>query len=331
MNSNRLYSKQAQKMIKLALSDAAHYSQSNDAEEAEQELYAKISSFKSGADLYQLKLGLGYSSNFRSRASFGQLIGGAPYPVNLIDCWKLRLLEVKILEKSSMHYAKELKTLATLFEERRVHWLPDQIHELAFDIFKLYLTGQENYIKEMACFFELFDLRGDAASITMLKGEKIQPYNISVCVNLLIAREKADPVSVGKLLESIPIFKGITEFWEDDAEFARWTERAAQWHLEYCPKNFSKFEDFANVAPDVLVPSWILALDKFRQKHLGRPCCLGEHELLALSQEVISAAKAQNYPKLPALIAAEKFYKDQFGDDVFNPVPFWEAFMASEG
>ena len=85
------------------------------------------------------------------------------------------------------------------------------------------------------------------------------------------------------------------------------------------------------VAPDVLVPSWILALDKFRQKHLGRPCCLGEHELLVLSQEVIAAAQAQNYPKLPSLIAAEKFYKDQFGDEVFNPVPFWEEFMAIEG
>jgi hypothetical protein len=80
----------------------------------------------------------------------------------------------------------------------------------------------------------------------------------------------------------------------------------------------------------VLVPSWILALDKFRQKHLGRPCCLGEHELLALSQEVIAAAKAQSYLKLPALIAAENFYKDQFGDEVFNPVPFWEEFMAIE-
>lgn len=106
---------------------------------------------------------------------------------------------------------------------------------------------------------------------------------------------------------------------------------AAQWRLEYCPKHFDGFDGFAMVAPDVLVPSWILALDKFRQKHLGRPCCLGEHELLVLSQEVIAAAQAQNYPKLPSLIAAEKFYKDQFGDEVFNPVPFWEEFMAIEG
>lgn len=315
-------------MIKLALSDAAHYSQNVDAETAEQELYLRISSYASEADLYRITLGLGYSSNFRGRASFGQLVGGAAYPVNLADCWELSLLEAKIIEQSSLHDAKVSGKPSALFGEVSVRLLPGKIHALAFDIFKLYLVGQENHIKEMACFFELFDLRGDAASISMLKGEKIQPYDISVCVNLLIAREKSDSASVDKLLGSIPLFKGITEFWEDDIEFARWTERAAQWHLEYCPKNFSKFEDFANVAPDVLVPSWILALDKFRQKHLRRPCCLGEHELLALSQEVIAAAKAQNYPKLPSLVAAEKFYKDQFGDEVFNPVPFWEEFMA---
>ena len=45
MNSNRLYSKAAQKMIKLALSDAAHYSQNVDAETAEQELYLRIAVF----------------------------------------------------------------------------------------------------------------------------------------------------------------------------------------------------------------------------------------------------------------------------------------------
>ena len=315
-------------MIKLALSDAAHFSQSTDAEEAERELNLKITVPDSELDLYRISIEIGRISNSRSRASFGQLIGGAPYAVNLVDCWRLELLKAKIVEKSSLKDAKEANNPSVLFGEVSVRWLSDKIHLLAFDIFKLYLVGQENHIKEMACFFELFDLRGDAASITMLKGEKLQPYNISVCTTLLIAREKSDPVSVDKLLGSIPIFKGISEFWEDDVEFARFTERAAQWHLEYCPKHFSKVDDFANVAPDVLVPSWILALDKFRQKNLRRPCCLGEHELLALSQEVIAAAKAQNHPKLPSLVAAEEFYKAQFGDEVFNPVPFWEEFMA---
>jgi hypothetical protein len=328
MNSNRYYSKPAQSMIRLALSDAAHFSISGDAEEAEHELTLKTSLRASEVDLYRTAIEMNRISNSRSRASFGQLIGGAPYPVNLIDCWKLKLLEIKLLERSSLHDARIAGKPSALFGEVSVRLLPSKIHALAFDIFKLYLVGQENYLKEMACFFELFDIRGDVTYLG--SGKELIPYDISVCTTLLIAREKADPASVEKLLGSIPIFKGIAQFWEDDAEFARWTERAAQWHLEYCPKNFSKFEDFANVAPDVLVPSWILALDKFRQKHLGRPCCLGEHELLALSQEVIAAAKAQSYLKLPALIAAENFYKDQFGDEVFNPVPFWEEFMAIE-
>jgi hypothetical protein len=316
-------------MIALALSDAEHFLESKKNEKSDEELYSRIKTFGSGEDLYLISIALGASSNYHGRASFGQLIGGATYSVNIIDCWKLRLLEAKILEKSSIYYAKEAQKPSALFGDISVRLYPGKIHELAFDLWKLYLVGQEDYLEEMACFFELFDLRGDVTHLG--SGKELIPYEISVCLTLLISRDKADSASVGKLLKSIPIFKGITEFWEDDVEFARFTERAAQWHLEYCPKHFSKFDGFANVAPDVLVPSWILALDKFRQKHLRRPCCLGEHELLALSQEVIAAAKAQNHPKLPSLVAAEEFYKAQFGDEVFNPVPFWEEFMAIEG
>jgi hypothetical protein len=88
--------------------------------------------------------------------------------------------------------------------------------------------------------------------------------------------------------------------------------------------------EFASVAPDVLVPSWITALDKFRQVKSGRPCCLGTHELFEISKAVFDGANAQNHPRLPSLVKAEKYYQELVGSQPFNPFPFWEEFLQRE-
>lgn len=325
MDPIKSHLKAIEKMISLALSDAESFRGAGDAEKADQALVELLSRRRDGY-MYAVATQLGSSANFHGRISFAQFIGGVAYSVNLTDCWEERVLAAKFRELDVFLAAKKAGTPAALFEQYSVQWQGSRISALAFDLWKLYVAGHEKHIKEMASFFELFDLRQDAASLN-ISAESIQPYNISVCVTLLIAREKADVAAVGKLLEVIPICKGITQFWEDDAKFAKFTERAAQWHLEYCPKHFSEFSEFANVASDVLVPSWILALDKFRQKHLGRPCSLSQHELLELGKSVLHAAQMQNHPRLPTLVVAEKHFIESFGTESFNPLPFWEKFL----
>lgn len=322
------YSNAAQGLITLALTDAERFRKNGDATEADAALQTLLSQRADGY-LYAAADQLESSANYHGRISVTQFLGGAPYPVNLMDCWEERCLSAKFREQSSLADAKLAADAASLFAAVSVRWIPSGIHNLAFALWKLYITGREQYIKEAAPIFEVFDLRQDMTHMDLTDAE-LQAYDVSVCVTLLVAREKAEVEVVAKLLGSIPVFQGISEFWGHDSLFATFTERAAQWHIEYCLKNSGTVSRFADVAPDALLPAWILALDKFRQKYLQRPCSLGDHELLALSQEVFARAQAQTHPRLSALVSAEQSYREMFGEEAFNPLPFWEKYLSAD-
>jgi hypothetical protein len=308
-----------------ALLDSAHYKESGSAKVAETALSDSI---PCGADgnLFSIYLQLGCISNEHGRISIGQFLGDEPYPVNLVDCWLARCLAAKFLEQDVRRYAENVKSPSKLggITFRRT---TDELIQLALDLWKLYSAGYTNPIEEFFPTFELYDVRGDS---THLEEKHRMPTDIAVCVSLVIGRGDASLATVCRMLEPIPVFAEVAQFWEDDELFARWTEKSAQWYLEYCPKNYSKLEIFANVAPDVLLPSWITALDRFRQVKNGRPSCLGEHELFDISKAVFDGAKAQKHPRLPSLVKAEEYYEELFGLEPFNPLPFWEEFLERE-
>lgn len=324
----KVYSKTVQDLILCVLSDAERFRRENDAEIADSTLLNLISEQGEGY-LYAAADQLELSANYHGRMSIAVLFGGDAYPVNLADCWEARCLSAQFREQSALCDAEQATTPADLYEHSNVRWIPSSIHNLALALWKLYLVGRESYIKEFAPIFELFDLRQDLTYLG-LSDVELQAYDISVCVTLLLARENAEETAVVKLLSAIPVFQGISEFWGNDSEFSRFTVRASQWHIDYCLNNSGTFARFADVPPDVLFPSWIFALDKFRQKHLNRPSALGDHELLSLGADVIAGVQAQSYPRLRSLGMAESHYLKRFGNNVFNPLPFWEKFLSDD-
>jgi hypothetical protein len=282
-----------------------------------------------GWHLGRIANNLGYSANEHGRISFAQYIGASIHNANLADCWQAYCLEANYQERLSIHIAKQVGTPVQLFDQFSIRWIDSDVCTLAFAVWQLYAVGHELPIRDMACMFELFDLRQDVTHLNLTE-EQLQAYDICVCVSLLIAKQDASVAAVNKRLGELPVFKGIADFWDDDEGFARFTERAAQWFLDYSAKHEGKFGSFAETAADVLVPSWIFALDTFRQKHHQRPRSIGQHELLEIGQRVLDGAKAQTHPKLHTLVAAQAHYEKLFGTEPFNPVPFWEKFLGVE-
>ena len=281
---------------------------------------------KQGRYLYRLSDEISSSANYHGRIAFGAVLGGPEYTVNLVDCWAAHCLAAKFREQEWINGAGKTVPADQIFETYSVRLLPQQIHFLGFATWNLYAAGHESFAQDMAPLFELYDMRQDATS-TGRTGEDLHAYDVSICVSLIVGRGNPDMERIVRLLSPIPVFEGVEQFWLDDDAFTRFTERAAQWHFDYSNKNMEKFRLFAITSADILNPSWVLALDAFRQKHFGRPSCLGAHELLELGKDVIALAKSQHHPKHEVFAAAEKFYVEQCGNEPFNPVPFWEKVM----
>jgi hypothetical protein len=265
-------------------------------------------------------------SNSHGRISFAQFIGSEPYDVNLLDCWIAGCLAAKFSEQSSLQCALKAECPSKLGGIRLIS-SSSEIINLAIDLWKLYSTGNTKLIEEFIPLFEVYEIRGDS---TRLEEKYRMPTDIAICVTSLIGRGDGTLTTVCRLLDPIPVFEGVALFWEDDELFARWTEKAARWHLDYCPKHYSELDQFASIPPDVLIPSWITALDRFRQIKNKRPSCLGSHELFEISKAVFDGAKNQNHTRLPSLIKAEKYYKELFGTEPLNTLPFWEEFLQRE-
>lgn len=313
------------RVAKGAASEAHAFLQDKDFEYGDAAVLQQLEERPSGY-LYRLSEVLHSSANFHNRIAFSEVLGGAAHTVNLVDCWVAECLAAKFREQEWISGDGKSVPRHEIFDTFRVRLGLSKIHSLALASWKLYAAGHESYTEEMASLFELYDMRQDATS-TGRTSEDLEAYDLSICVSLVVGRGNPDMERIVRLLSPIPVFERIEQFWKDDNAFARFTERAAQWHFDYSNKNMDKFRLFAETSADILTPSWVLALDTFRQKHFGRPSCLGTHELLHLSLDLIALAKTQRNPKHEVFAAAEKFYAEQFGDKPLNPVPFWEKVM----
>ncbi len=318
------YSKAVRKIVARLIEDAQYFREREEANKADGDLFAQLAS-QEGEHLYSVSRMLLASANYHGRVSFAQFVGGEAYDVNLADCWEETCLAAKFRERFMQQQAEQAASPEALFQQVSVRWMPSEITSLALDLWKLYAIGREQLVNEFAPQFELFDLRQD---VTWAAGdEPLLAYDLAVCVTLLLARENAEVEAVDRLLGPLPVCAGIGEFWKDDAGFAQFTERAAQWHLDYSLENLGEYNVLASTTTDLLVPAWIFTLDKFRQKHLGRASTLGDHELIALGQQVLVAAQIQRHPKLRVLETAERHYEELFGVGPYNPILFWDAFL----
>ncbi len=321
----KITSKPFLRMAKTAANDALVCLRDGYAQACDDAVLRLLNERKQGR-LYCLADELSSSSNFHGRISFGPLIDGEEYPVNLTDCWKARCLSAKFREQEWLCMGGERGGAKALFEGYSVRLTPTPIHELALDACKLYACDQRMCLGELTALMDLFELRQDMISLAT-SDEELEAYDLSVGVSLLLGRDNPDMERLLSLLTPVPVFEGIGEFWMDDSAFARFTERAAQWHFDYSNKNMDGYNSFAKSPVDILIPSWLLALDKFRQNHFGKASCLGSHELLNLGVQMIAFAKTQNHPKPAVFAAAEQHYADFFGTGAFNPIPFWEEVL----
>lgn len=325
----KLIQKAFVKHAKLALADADSF-QKFKVRDDSGALLSEVLKTRDGENyVYSIASHLHLASNQEGRISFAQLIDGETYPVNLADCWAMKFLSISYMEQDLLKSGEQAQWKPDCFENIRTYRIPSDVNYLAFAVWKLYCMGESSAIERAIHLFSLFDVRQDVTCMGWTI-EQLQAYEVSVSLSLFIGRGKGDAQTAERLLGAIPIFKDIAQFWEDDVAFTSFTERAAQWHFDYSVKNWGEDWAFAASSNEVLIPSWVLALDLFRQKQLGRPSCLGSHELLALGLELISLARSQNHPKLPALVAAQQHYDELFGKEMFNPVPFWEKFLGLE-
>lgn len=320
MNSNKLAS-----ITRAAAKDSFAFLENKDFSLCDKSIRELLAERPPGY-LYALSQQLSISSNYHGRIAFGALVGGNEYDVNLVDCWNARCLAAILREQEWLCRSRESSITKEIIETHSVRLLPQQIYSLAFDFWKLYAVDCNSHIEEVTSLFELFDLRQDV-TFSGRPPKDLEPYDLSVCISLIVGRGDPNMDRIIRLLSPIPVFDGIEFFWDNDAEFRRFTERAAQWHFDYSIENKDKFRLFAITPADILVPSWILALDKFRQSRFGRASCLGSHELLDLSSRLISLAKIQVSPPLQVFSAAEAHYSARFGDTTFDPVALWERIL----
>lgn len=117
-------------------------------------------------------------------------------------------------------------------------------------------------------------------------------------------------------------FNFIKSAWHDDELFKQGIERLCLYHIDKSSQAYNT-GNFYPVQHYALFPVWIYALDKCRERELGRSA-LPDTPLMAYGERVHSALYEQVYA--PILAQLDDFYNSKYGSQNIDFYAFWKQF-----
>jgi hypothetical protein len=117
-------------------------------------------------------------------------------------------------------------------------------------------------------------------------------------------------------------FNFVQTAWHDDGLFKAGLEGLCEWHIDKCTEAY-RYGSFYPVEHYALFPVWIYALDKCRERELGRSA-LPDNPLMEYGEKVRSAT--YEHQGAPILEQLDDFYNRKYADNEVDFYEFWQEF-----
>jgi hypothetical protein len=127
------------------------------------------------------------------------------------------------------------------------------------------------------------------------------------------------------LAETSP-FEVLLGAWEKDGHFAKALAELADWHLAKCHIVLTGYDDIHAPGYDFF-PTWLLAIDRHRQRALGTSC-LPSHELFDLARPYIDGQ--YDVPEGELVQEVRAFYERTW-IDAPDLIEAWRPYLTGEG
>jgi hypothetical protein len=259
------------------------------------------------------------TSWIQRRASRRLLMGDTSMAGTLRDCWRLRLLERAFLERAYLASMTKFPNLAAAVGE--VSFRDAQRYlELTVAAAALSCFGFEEEFQQCAAFYPLFEAR-----LRQLGSHRVELEEQLLALMWFLSRARPTSTDLDTLAETSP-FEVLRGAWEKDGHFAQALAELADWHLAKCHIALTGYDDIHTPGYDFF-PTWLLAIDRHRQRALGTSC-LPSHELFELARPYIDAQYDAPEGELVQEVRAlyERTWKD--APDLIEA---WRPYLAGEG
>jgi hypothetical protein len=251
-----------------------------------------------------------YTSWAARRASQRMFEGKKDAASILVNCWRLRLLERKFEERCFLRILSERSTLESVSFYDLQHFWPLTIASTAF-----YYFGFESEWRECSAYYPIFEGRFATIGLTYSEQERMQ------CALIKFLVSSADEIgSLNKLSETAP-FKSFYGTWLNDDLFLQAIDSLCDWHLDECHSAL-RGDSFVHEPGYDFLPMWILAIDRKRERVLGRSC-LPKNQLLSVTSRYLET----NFPNTKNEIVEklEFLYSSTYGTSPVDLAFEWNS------
>ncbi|MFN0318011.1 MAG: hypothetical protein ACKVQA_23540 [Burkholderiales bacterium] len=234
-------------------------------------------------DTWRVFQDLGLQTSWiQRRASRRLLMGEGAMAQTLRDCWRLRLLERMFLERAYLEAVKAYPTLAASTEHVSSY---DASNFLEFTVAAAALSyfGFEDHFRQCAAFYPVFEAR-----LNILGSHQAEKDHLLLALMRFLTKEMPDGVDLNTLAATPP-FEVFLGTWEKDDHFAQALAELADWHIAKCHAVLSGGGDDMHVPGYDFFPTWLLAIDRHRERALQKKSRLPSHDLFTLAQPYINA------------------------------------------
>lgn len=234
----------------------------------------------------------------------GQSIDASP----LRDGWRLQMLAGRFYEREFLRIKESCRTLEEVGKKKSLsanhYWSFSQVVWGQFSV-DLDVEWREGLSQLKLC---------------EIRGQFDLPAHFSGLPRALNTLLRMDIPSLGEfgLFDDVAPLKNLGHAWNSDESFRKLLIDACDWHLEETFPADSYHSGYA------LFPTWLFALDRYRQKHTGISC-LPDHPLMVYGERILSADFSG--PAHPLVAEAEAEYARRYGDNLVDLEGDWLAFL----
>lgn len=263
-----------------------------------------------------LKIGWHVEWVFR-RAEKRVRAGQAQWGRAFIDGFKLRLLQRLFLERA---YLDELDAYPRMsdFLEAMSLYEAGRYLDLTHAAAAFHYLGHADEWRQCASLYRLFKRRLE------LPG-KAEPEMEPMQLALISFLDTSNPGAADlDALSATSPFGPLFGTWHNDAYFSRGLDSLCEWHLASCHALVRSDDSSIHSAGMDFFPAWILAIDRHRERALGRSS-LPQNDLIERAQPYIHAAFDGEEHAFVKRV--RQLYERTYGN---RPVDFaqeWERYM----
>lgn len=260
-----------------------------------------------------------YASWLARRASKRILDGDGSAGAHMRTSWELELISRKFLERSYLDATREYGTPDKASGQLSYY---DACHywRLTLAATGFYYIGAHKNWQECASFYPMFKCRFQITKSFLADLEAMQWALIQ-----FLSDEGEGSVRLDQLAKTDP-FGPLLNSWRDDGRFAQGLHALFEWHLQGCHQAL-RGDSEIEVPGYEFFPTWILAIDRNRERVLGRSS-LPEHPLMGMTgRYLVASFEGRGDPLVERLT---RLYESTYAADPVDLLEVWKSFVGRQ-